>query len=44
MAARFTVEVFAFPIIRALELLTILNHCYHQRGFVYRGARLRLSA
>src|ERR1017187_3311714 len=39
MAARFTVEVFAFTIIRAMELLTILNHCYHQRGFVYRGAR-----
>jgi len=39
MAARFTVEVFAFTIIRAMELLTILNHCYRQRGFVYRDAR-----
>ena len=39
MAARFTVEVFAFAIIRAMELLTILNHCYRHRGFVYQGAR-----
>jgi len=39
MAARFTVEVSAFAIIRAMELLTILNHCYRQRGFVYRDAR-----
>ena len=32
-------EVFAFAIIRALELLTILNHCYRHRGFVYRHFR-----
>jgi transposase len=38
-AARFTLEVFAFKIIRAMELLTILNHCYHHRGFIYRNAR-----
>jgi len=35
MAARFTVEVLAFAILRAMELLTILNHCHHHRGFVY---------
>jgi transposase len=33
------VEVFLFTIIRAMELLTILNHCYRHRGFVYRNAR-----
>lgn len=32
-------EVLAFAIIRAMELLTILNRCYHHRGFVYRRAR-----
>ena len=35
MVARFTLEVFAFEIIRAMELITILNHCHHHRGFVY---------
>jgi len=39
MAARFTVEVFAFAIIRAMALLTILNHCHHHRGFVYHQDR-----
>ena len=39
MALRFTLEVFAFAIIRAMELLTILNHCYRHRGFVYEHAR-----
>ena len=38
-AARFTLEVFAFEIIRAMELITILNHCYRHRGFVYQRAR-----
>ena len=37
--ARFTLEVFAFEIIRAMELITILNHCYRHRGFVYQRAR-----
>ena len=36
---RFTLEVFACAIIRAMELITILNHCYHHRGFVYQHAR-----
>lgn len=36
---RFTLEVFVFAILRAMELLTILNHCYRHRGFVYRRAR-----
>jgi len=40
LAARFILEVFAFDIIRrnlirAMELTTILNHCYRHRGFVY---------
>jgi len=39
MATRFTVEVFALVIIRAMELLTILNHCHHHRGFVYHQDR-----
>jgi hypothetical protein len=39
MAARFTLEVFAFAIIRAMELITILNHCHRHRGFVYQHAR-----
>jgi transposase len=33
------VEVFLFTVIRAMELLTILNHCCRHRGFVYRSAR-----
>jgi hypothetical protein len=37
--ARFTLEVFFFDTIRAMELVTILNHCYHHRGFVYHKAR-----
>src|SRR5579859_3838231 len=36
---RFTLGFFAVVIIRAMELLTILNHCYRHRGFVYRRAR-----
>lgn len=36
---RFTLEVFAFTVIRAMELTTILNHCYAHRGFVYGPAR-----
>ena len=39
MVARFILEVFAFEIIRAMELITILNHCHHHRGFVYQHAR-----
>jgi hypothetical protein len=43
-AARFILEVFAFDIsrrnpIRAMELTTILNHCYRHRGFVYQHPR-----
>jgi len=37
--ARFTLEVFRFAIIRAMELITILNQCYRHRGFVYHHAR-----
>src|SRR5439155_17663370 len=39
MAARFTLEVFVFDIVRAMELITILNHCHRHRGFVYQNAR-----
>ena len=39
MVARVTLEVFAFEIIRAMELTTILNLCHHHRGFVYYHAR-----
>ena len=39
MAARFTLEVFACKIVRAMELVTILNHCHRHRGFVYQHAR-----
>jgi transposase len=35
----FILEVFGFSIIRAMELTTILNHCYPHRGFVYDNAR-----
>ena len=38
-AAQFTLEVFPFAVICAMELLTILNHCHHHRGFVYQRAR-----
>ena len=31
----FTLKVFAFALIRAMQLLTILNHCYRHPGFVY---------
>lgn len=36
---RFTLEVFPFEIIRAMELITILNHCHRHRGFIYQTAR-----
>ena len=39
MAARFTLEVFGFALIRSIELITILNQCYRHRGFVYQQAR-----
>src|SRR6202166_2427123 len=39
VAARFTLELFALKIVRAMELITILNHCHRQRGFVYQHAR-----
>jgi transposase len=39
VVARFTLEVFVFDIIRAMELITILNHCHHHQGFVYQYAR-----
>ncbi len=39
VVAWFILEVFAFAIIRAMELITILNHCHHHRGFVYQHAR-----
>ena len=32
-------EVFAVETVRAMELITILNHCYHFRGLVYQHAR-----
>src|SRR5215472_7618018 len=38
--ARFTLEVFLCQfILRAMELITILYHCHHHRGFVYQHAR-----
>jgi transposase len=37
--ARFTLEVFALEIVRAMELITILNHCHRHRGFVYQHPR-----
>lgn len=36
---RFTLEVFVFEIVRAMQLVTILNHCHHHRGFVYQHVR-----
>ena len=39
LLARFTLEVFALEMVRAMELTTILNHCHHHRGFVYQTAR-----
>jgi len=39
LVARFTLEVLVFDIVRAMELITILNHCHHHRGFVYQHAR-----
>jgi transposase len=40
VVAQVTLEVFFFEIIRAmLDLITILNHCYHHQGFVYQQAR-----
>jgi transposase len=41
VAARFTLEVLALNIDRAMELITILNHCHRHRGFVYQHARFR---
>ena len=39
MVARFTLVVFVFAIVRAMELITILNQSHHHRGFVYQHAR-----
>jgi transposase len=39
VVTQFIVEVFAVAPVRAMELITILNHCYHFRGFVYQHAR-----
>src|SRR5882672_523632 len=39
VATWFTREVFALKIVRAMELITILNHCHRHRGFVYQHAR-----
>jgi transposase len=39
LATQFILEVFTFAIIRAMELITILNHCHRHRGFVYQHAR-----
>jgi transposase len=38
MLARFMVEIVAV-VLRAMELITILNRCHHLRGFVYLRAR-----
>ncbi len=32
---RFTLEFFLFKVVDAMELLTILNHCYRHPGFIY---------
>jgi transposase len=37
--ARVSLEVFALETVRAMELITILNHCHRHRGFVYQHAR-----
>jgi hypothetical protein len=42
-AAGFILEDFGFSIIRAMELTTILNHCYPQPGLVYLKARFRAA-
>jgi transposase len=39
VVARFTLEVFRFAVIRAMQLITILNRCHHFQGFVYHRAR-----
>jgi transposase len=39
VVARFTLEVFGIETVRAMELITILNHCHHFRGFLYQHAR-----
>ena len=39
MVARVTLEVFAFEIIRTMDLLTILNLCHREPGFVYHHPR-----
>jgi len=36
---RFILEGFGFSILRAMELTTLLTHCYPPRGFVYDHAR-----
>ena len=36
---RFPQKVLVWELRRFMELLTILNQCYRQRGFVYRRAR-----
>ena len=39
LVARFMLEVFVWKIVRAMELITILNHCHHHPGFVYQRDR-----
>jgi transposase len=39
-AVRFILEASPFAVLRAMQLLTILNHCHHHPGFVYQRARL----
>jgi hypothetical protein len=40
VAVCFTLEVFAFEVVRAMNLITILNHCHHFPGFVYQRCHL----